>query len=75
MCNTEYKQCLNCFELFTGTIEDYKLLENMNRITINKYTEMKSTADEIAERLQTLNEKCRHIYTHVLLLKRMERNK
>ena len=43
----------------SGTIEDYKLLENMNRITINKYTEMKSTADSIAVNLQTLNDKCK----------------
>jgi hypothetical protein len=43
----------------SGTIEDYKLLENMNRITINKYTEMKSTADSIAVNLLTLNDKCK----------------
>ena len=43
----------------SGPIEDYKLLENMNRITINKYTEMKSTADSIAVNLQTLNDKCK----------------
>ena len=44
-----------------GTIEDYKLLENMNRITINKYTEMKSTADSIAVNLQTLNDKYKQL--------------
>ena len=31
----------------------------MNRITINKYSEMKSTAEDIAGRLQTLNDKCK----------------
>ena len=44
-----------------GTIEDYKLLENMNRITINKYTEMKSTADSIVVNLQTLNDKYKQL--------------
>lgn len=48
-----------------GTIEDYKLLENMNRITINKYTEMKSTANEIAERLQTLNDKYKQLQPYL----------
>ena len=33
----------------------------MNRITINKYTEMKSTADSIAVNLQTLNDKYKQL--------------
>ncbi|XP_052781709.1 biogenesis of lysosome-related organelles complex 1 subunit 2-like [Mya arenaria] len=40
-----------------GTIEDYKLLETMNKVTVSKYSEMKNTAGEIGGALQELNEK------------------
>ena len=39
-------------------MEDYKLLEMMNRISINKYAEMKETAANLNAGLQQLNEKC-----------------
>ncbi|KAJ8318017.1 hypothetical protein KUTeg_003108, partial [Tegillarca granosa] len=40
-----------------GTVEDYKLLETMNRITIDKYSEMKRTTLDISSALIALNEK------------------
>lgn len=41
-----------------GTIEDYKLLEKMNKVTICKYSEMKHIALSIGSALHDLNEKC-----------------
>ncbi|XP_048763903.2 biogenesis of lysosome-related organelles complex 1 subunit 2-like isoform X2 [Ostrea edulis] len=40
-----------------GTIEDYKLLEALNRITITKYTDMKELTENISKGLQDLNDK------------------
>ncbi|KAL5019421.1 hypothetical protein ScPMuIL_005143 [Solemya velum] len=40
-----------------GTIEDYKLLEMMNKITITKYSEMKHIALNLGVALQDLNDK------------------
>ncbi|KAK3586107.1 hypothetical protein CHS0354_033227 [Potamilus streckersoni] len=42
---------------FEGTVDDYKLLETMNKITIAKYSEMKQIAGNVANSLQDLNEK------------------
>lgn len=42
----------------TATIEDYRLLENMNRATITKYSDMKIVAGNIAKNTADLNEKC-----------------
>lgn len=44
---------------FVGTIEDYKLLETLNKITITKYTDMKEFTENICRGLQELNEKCK----------------
>lgn len=42
-----------------GTVEDYKLLEALNKITITKYTDMKELTENISKGLQDLNEKCK----------------
>ncbi|KAL4239341.1 biogenesis of lysosome-related organelles complex 1 subunit 2 [Mactra antiquata] len=44
-----------------GTIEDYKLLETMNKVTVSKYSEMKNSATEIGTSLQELNEKYKNL--------------
>ncbi|XP_005990020.1 biogenesis of lysosome-related organelles complex 1 subunit 2 isoform X2 [Latimeria chalumnae] len=41
----------------TATCEDYKLLENMNKLTGLKYMEMKDIAVNISRNLKDLNEK------------------
>ncbi|KAB0797777.1 hypothetical protein PPYR_08770 [Photinus pyralis] len=41
----------------TATQEEYKLLENMNRATITKYSDMKHIATNIAKSIGELNEK------------------
>ncbi|XP_030627694.1 biogenesis of lysosome-related organelles complex 1 subunit 2 isoform X1 [Chanos chanos] len=41
----------------TATCEDYKLLENMNKLTSLKYMEMKDISVNISRNLQDLNQK------------------
>lgn len=43
----------------TITHDDYKLLENMNRAMITKYTDMKHIATNITKNMSELNEKCK----------------
>ena len=43
----------------TATSEDYKLLENMNKLTSLKYLEMKDIAINISRNLKDLNQKCK----------------
>ncbi|KAL1491272.1 hypothetical protein ABEB36_011892 [Hypothenemus hampei] len=41
----------------TSTLDDYKLLENMNRATIAKYSDMKHIANNISKNVTELNSK------------------
>lgn len=43
---------------YSGTCEDYRLLENMNKLTSLKYMEMKDISINISRNLQDLNNKC-----------------
>ncbi len=43
----------------SGTCEDYRLLENMNKLTSLKYMEMKDISINISRNLQDLNNKCK----------------
>ncbi|KAF2889086.1 hypothetical protein ILUMI_17088 [Ignelater luminosus] len=45
------------FGELTATQEEYKLLENMNRATITKYSDMKHIAANISKSMNELNEK------------------
>lgn len=51
-------QCLNPLCTFSGICEDYRLLENMNKLTSLKYMEMKDISVNISRNLQDLNNKC-----------------
>lgn len=42
----------------TATLEDYRLLENMNKATVLKYTDMKQVAVNISKNMVELNEQC-----------------
>ncbi|XP_005098058.1 biogenesis of lysosome-related organelles complex 1 subunit 2 [Aplysia californica] len=48
-----------------GTIEDYKLLEKMNSVTMNKYSEMKHIALSISGALKDLNEKYQRLHPYL----------
>ncbi|PVD39166.1 hypothetical protein C0Q70_01794 [Pomacea canaliculata] len=48
-----------------GTIEDYKLLEKMNKVTICKYSEMKHIALSIGSALHDLNEKYKSLQPYL----------
>ncbi|KAJ3653355.1 hypothetical protein Zmor_012611 [Zophobas morio] len=41
----------------TASLDDYRLLENMNRTTITKYSDMKHIAANVAKSMHELNEK------------------
>lgn len=43
----------------TATQDDYKLLENMNRATIIKYSDMKHIATNVSKTMVELNDKCK----------------
>lgn len=45
----------------TATLDDYRLLENMNRATITKYSDMKHIAGNIAKNMGDLKDKCTQI--------------
>lgn len=49
---------------FKATSEDYKLLENMNKLTSLKYLEMKDIAINISRNLKDLNQKCEYTALH-----------
>lgn len=48
-----------------STAEDYKLLEQMNKITADKYGEMKLMATDIGKSMKDLNEKYRGIQPYL----------
>ena len=53
-----------CFA--AGSSEEYKLLEQMNKVTLTKYVEMKQIASNISKAMKDLNEKCKlshHTFT------------
>lgn len=47
----------------TAVQDDYRLLENMNRATITKYSDMKHIATNVSKAMTELNDKCMHTYT------------
>jgi biogenesis of lysosome-related organelles complex 1 subunit 2 len=46
----------------TSTLDDYRLLENMNRATITKYSDMKLIAANVSKSMGELNEKCKNYF-------------
>ncbi|XP_076327802.1 biogenesis of lysosome-related organelles complex 1 subunit 2 isoform X4 [Tachypleus tridentatus] len=48
-------------EELAATVDDYRLLEEMNRQAITKYSDMKQIAANISKALKELNEKYRNL--------------
>lgn len=50
----------------TATLEDYRLLENMNKATVLKYTDMKQVASNISKNMVELNDQCKQNFIILL---------
>lgn len=55
-----------------GTLEDYKLLEEMNRITITKYSDMKQIAANVSKALKELNDKYKSLQPYLEQIDQIE---
>ncbi|CAL1529847.1 unnamed protein product, partial [Lymnaea stagnalis] len=55
-----------------GTIEDYKLLERMNKVTMTKYSEMKHIALSISGALKELNDKYKSLQPYLEQIDQIE---
>lgn len=45
--------------LFPGSIQDYVLLEKLNKLTVTKYSEMSDTAKTLITVMEELDKKCK----------------
>ncbi|XP_044268375.1 biogenesis of lysosome-related organelles complex 1 subunit 2 [Tribolium madens] len=56
----------------TSTLDDYRLLENMNRATITKYSDMKHIAANVSKSIQELNEKYNSLQPYLQQIDQIE---
>lgn len=56
-------------EELTSTLDDYRLLENMNQAVITKYSDMKHLAVNVKKSMSELNEKCKIIKNYLMHMK------
>lgn len=49
----------SCLSYILATSEDYKLLETLNKLTINKYDEMSTSTKTLITKMEEINEKCK----------------
>uniref|UniRef100_T1JJR6 Biogenesis of lysosome-related organelles complex 1 subunit 2 n=1 Tax=Strigamia maritima TaxID=126957 RepID=T1JJR6_STRMM len=47
------------------TLEDYRLLEEMNRVTITKYSDMKQIATNVSKSLKDLQDKYKDLHVYL----------
>ena len=45
--------------IFSGSIQDYVLLEKLNKLTVTKYSEMSDTAKTLITVMEELDKKCK----------------
>lgn len=57
-----------------GTIEDYKLLEQMNKVTLSKYAEMKNISTAVGNSLQDLNDRYKSLQPFLDQIDQIEDN-
>ena len=51
--------------LFSGSIQDYVLLEKLNKLTVTKYSEMSDTAKTLITVMEELDKKCKDFFMNV----------
>ena len=56
---TLYLQLLFFFLQISGSLEDYVLLEKLNKMTVTKYSEMSNTAKTLITAMEELDNKCK----------------
>ncbi|KAL0277628.1 UNVERIFIED_CONTAM: hypothetical protein PYX00_004854 [Menopon gallinae] len=73
LANTMFQKCSEFLlgEL-TSTQEDYKLLENMNRVAIRKYSDMKQIAGNIAKCMKEVDEKYKALQPYLEQIDQIE---
>lgn len=54
--------------LFSGSIQDYVLLEKLNKLTVTKYSEMSDTAKTLITVMEELDKKCKILYECIVIL-------
>ena len=58
----EYERCIYSSFFFlqiSGSLEDYVLLEKLNKMTVTKYSEMSNTAKTLITAMEELDNKCK----------------
>ena len=55
---TLYLRLLFFFLQISGSLEDYVLLEKLNKMTVTKYSEMSNTAKTLITAMEELDKKC-----------------
>lgn len=48
-----------------GSVEDYKMLEKINKVTAAKYADVRSLVSGVNHSMQDLNSKCKYLYVKV----------
>ena len=60
---------------FSGSIQDYVLLEKLNKLTVTKYSEMSDTAKTLITVMEELDKKCKALYECIKLGDKITRGK
>ena len=56
---TQYLRLPFFFLQISGSLEDYVLLEKLNKMTVTKYSEMSNTAKTLITAMEELDKKCK----------------
>ena len=54
--------------LFSGSLQDYVLLEKLNKLTVTKYSEMSDTAKTLITVMEELDKKCKILNQYTMYI-------